>query len=68
VEGVKRMRLVEIEKKAHSLGIKNTWRFSKKDLVRSIQRAEGNFDCFGKAKGSCDQTACCWRSDCIGSV
>ncbi len=60
------MRLVEIEKKAHKLGIRNTWKYSKKDLIKSIQRAEGNFDCFGKAKGYCGQLACCWRVDCLG--
>jgi len=59
------MRLSEIEKKARSLGIKDTWKFSKKDLVRTIQRSEGNFDCFGNAKGGCDQMACCWKTDCV---
>jgi len=63
------MRLVDIEKKAHSLGIKHTWIFSKKALIRNIQRSEGNFDCFGKAKNNnCNQTACCWRTDCIGKT
>lgn len=59
------MRMSEIEKKARTLGIKNTWMFSKTDLVRQIQRKEGNFDCFGKAVNSCDQMVCCWRSDCL---
>jgi len=59
------MRLSEIEKKARSLGIKDTWKFSKKDLVRTIQRSEGNFDCFGSAKGACNQMACCWKTDCV---
>lgn len=60
------MRLVEIEKKARSLGIKNTWLYTRKSLIRGIQKAEGNFDCFGRAKGSCDQISCCWRVDCLG--
>jgi hypothetical protein len=59
------MKLSEIEKKAKSLGIKDTWRLSKKDLIKTIQRAEGNFDCYGTAKGGCSQVACCWRSDCL---
>jgi hypothetical protein len=59
------MRLSEIEKKARTLGIKDTWRLSKKELVKSIQRAEGNFDCFGTAMGNCSQMACCWRVDCV---
>ncbi len=60
------MRISEIEKKAKSLGIKDTWKCSKKDLVRTIQRTEGNFDCFARAKNYCDQMSCCWRSDCVG--
>ncbi len=42
------MRLSEIEKKARSLGIKDTWRYSKKELIKTIQRTEGSFDCFGR--------------------
>ena len=59
------MRLIEIERKARTLGIKDTWKFSKKDLVRTIQRNEGNFDCFGSTSGYCDQSACCWREECL---
>lgn len=60
------MRLSEIEKKARNLGIRETWKFSKSDLIKTIQRTEGNYDCFGMARrGSCSQAACCWRSDCL---
>jgi len=59
------MRLSDIEKKARVLNIKDTWKYSKKDLIKTIQRREGNFDCFGTAKGSCNQTACYWISDCV---
>jgi hypothetical protein len=59
------MRLVDIEKKARGLGIKNTWQFSKTELIKKIQRAEGNFDCFGTSRKACDQLACCWRADCL---
>ena len=59
------MRLSEIEKKAKQVNIKDTWKYSKKDLIKTIQRAEGNFDCFGTAKDNCNQMICCWRSDCI---
>ena len=59
------MRLSEIEKKARSLGARDLWKYSKKDLIKLIQRTEGNFECFGTTKGYCDQLACCWRSDCI---
>jgi len=59
------MRMSDIELKARKAGIKNTWRFSKKELVKAIQRAEGNFDCFGTATVYCNQSACCWKTDCI---
>lgn len=52
------MRLVDIEKKARTLGLKDTWKYSKKDLIKTIQRKEGNFDCFGTAANFCDQQAC----------
>lgn len=35
-------------------------------LVRSVQRAEGNPDCFRKAKGSCDRVDCAWYRYCLG--
>jgi hypothetical protein len=59
------MRLPDIEKKARGLGIKDTWKYSKKELIRTIQKAEGNFDCFASSRNSCDQLGCCWRSDCL---
>lgn len=59
------MRLSEIEKKARSLGLKDTWRFSKKELIRAIQRAEGSAECFATGQSSCDQIACCWKDDCL---
>jgi len=59
------MRISEIEKKARSLGIKDTWKYSKKDLIKNIQRTEGNFPCFGTAANGCSQGMCCWKSDCL---
>jgi len=34
-------------------------------LIRSIQRAEGNPDCFGKANDYCDRLDCAWREYCL---
>ena len=34
-------------------------------LVRCIQRAEGNPDCFRKIMDDCQEIACCWRPYCI---
>jgi len=59
------MRLLLIEKKARDLGIKDTWKYSKKDLIRKIQEAEGNNLCFAtKNRAFCGQMECCWRADC----
>ena len=43
-------------------------RATKAQLIRQIQRGEGNFDCFGTAQADCDQGACLWRSDCLDST
>jgi hypothetical protein len=34
-------------------------------LIRSIQRGEGNPDCFGGAQGYCDRLDCAWRQYCL---
>ncbi len=35
------------------------------NLIRSIQRAEGNYDCFRRAQDRCDQFDCAWRPYCL---
>ena len=59
------MKLSQIQGKARKLGIKNSWKYSKRDLIKNIQRTEGNFDCFGTATDYCDQFTCSWRGDCL---
>ena len=34
-------------------------------LIRSIQRAEGNPDCFRKNGENCDRLDCFWRKSCL---
>ncbi|MHC1726387.1 MAG: hypothetical protein AB9866_10320 [Syntrophobacteraceae bacterium] len=36
-------------------------------LYRRRQAREGNFDCFGKSCGFCDQAACKYREICLGA-
>jgi hypothetical protein len=62
------MKIQEIRAKAKALRLKNTFGLSKAELIRKIQKAEGNFDCFGTAKGYCDQFECCFREDCFKFV
>ncbi len=41
----------------------------KVELIRMIQRREGNFDCFATAGGgACDQSGCLWREDCFAAA
>ena len=35
------------------------------NLIRSIQRAEGNMDCYGRDRQQCDQMSCAWRTYCL---
>ena len=36
-------------------------------LIRSLQRVEGNPECFRKDKDDCDEVDCAWRSYCLGT-
>ena len=59
------MNIEKVRKKARVLGIK-PYGMKKLDLIREIQKKEGNFPCFGTATDYCDQLDCCFREDCIG--
>jgi hypothetical protein len=60
------MTLNKIKEIAKEKGIR-VGNMKKENIIRSIQRAEGNFDCFGRAtSGVCDQMNCLWRKDCLG--
>ena len=56
------MKVKEIRKIEKKHGVKAK---KKADLIHGIQKAEGNFDCFGSAQDYCDQKACMWRKDCL---
>lgn len=59
------MQIQAIRSIAKERGI-SAGKLGKADLIRTIQRAEGNFDCFGSAiDGQCDQMFCRWREDCL---
>ena len=62
------MKMNETKEKAKASGIKVMATAKKADLIRQIQKAEGNFDCFGTAKDYCDQLGCCFRGDCLPSI
>jgi hypothetical protein len=59
------MTLEKIKEIAKEKGIRVD-NMKKENIIRPIQRAEGNFDCFGTARsGVCDQINCVWRKDCL---
>jgi hypothetical protein len=35
------------------------------ELIRSIQRREGNLDCFGRGQAHCEEPECSWRLYCL---
>jgi hypothetical protein len=61
IEGLKMQELRKIAKQ-HDI---NSFGKSKTALIREIQLAEGNFDCFGSAVEYCDQWGCRYRPLCF---
>lgn len=58
------MKLDEIKEIARQHNIK-TVKAKKSELVRTIQQAEGNEQCFDSGKAAiCGQDSCMWREDC----
>lgn len=58
------MKMQEIRSIAKEMKIK-TANMKKEDIIRTVQRAEGNDDCFGNGAKKCGQTGCLWREDCL---
>lgn len=60
------MKLDDIRVIATKMGIK-AGKLNKTQLIRSIQREEGNYECFATTsdESNCDQTGCLWREDCF---
>jgi hypothetical protein len=58
------MKMAEIRSCAKEKGINPVGK-TKETLVRSIQTAEKNRDCFNRGESTtCGQIGCAWRSDC----
>lgn len=59
------MKIEAIKEIAKTKGVSNISKLKKKDeLIRAIQLAEGNSDCFGRIP-DCLQMDCAWREDCL---
>lgn len=62
------MKIQRIREIAREHGL-NPGKAEKAEVIRAIQRREGNFDCFATACDSvCDQTGCLWREDCFAAA
>lgn len=58
------MNVTEIKTIARARGIKCA-KMNKTELIRCIQKQEGNTECFNTGQvNSCGQDQCLWRSDC----
>jgi hypothetical protein len=58
------VKIDSLQKKAEALGVKSKG-MKKPELIRSIQAAEGNQQCFGAPRSTdCPHTDCCFLSDC----
>ncbi len=57
-------KLQEVRARARSMGI-NTRNVTLTELIRTIQKVEGNKDCYlSDLVLTCGQTNCSWREDC----
>ena len=60
------MNINEVKTRAITVGIERTGRMKKAELIRLIQRQEGNNDCYGSEnRMECQEIGCCWRADCL---
>jgi hypothetical protein len=61
------MTFNQVRKVAKEMGV-NTNRLKKTDVIRAIQKAEHNIDCYGSERvDECMEESCLWRTDCIGA-
>jgi hypothetical protein len=62
------MKIQDIREIARKNGVK-IGRMNKIDLIKAIQKTEGNNDCFATAYvNNCNQMNCLWREDCLKSA
>lgn len=62
------MQMKKIKEIAKKNGV-TSGTMSRTELIRAIQRAEGNSDCFATMHvNDCNQMNCLWRVDCKAEV
>ena len=60
------MLVKEIKNMAVKMGM-SAGKMKKEELIRAIQKKEGNLPCFNTAENNCDQIKCLWRDDCLNT-
>jgi hypothetical protein len=58
------MNQEDIRARAQSLGM-SLEEDDPAEVIRAIQRAEGNTGCFRSGRTWCAETECCWMAECI---
>jgi hypothetical protein len=58
------MKMPDVKKKAQAMGLKLPRSITKAELIRTIQKAEGNTPCFDSGVVACPYLDCCFRDDC----
>ncbi|HDD35341.1 MAG TPA: SAP domain-containing protein [Candidatus Desulfofervidus auxilii] len=59
------MTIKEVKAIAKRMGLK-IGKLKKVELIRNIQKAEGNIPCFGTERvNECGEINCLWREDCL---
>jgi hypothetical protein len=62
------MNMNEVRNRARAAGIA-AGKIRKAELIRIMQRTEGNTECFGAEwRFDCSQLGCCWRNDCLTKI
>ncbi len=54
----------EVRKRAAAAGVTANGR-SKTEIIRAIQAAEKNPQCFQTGRQQCPEMSCCWMQDCM---
>lgn len=55
----------QVLRKAEEMGIELGWN-TRTDLIKAIQRAEGNIDCYATDRNrTCGEKGCLWREECV---
>ena len=62
------MKMNDVREIAKKRGVR-AGKLGKTELIRTIQRSEGNYDCHATSHvQECNQTNCLWRPDCMDAV